>query len=110
MDHGGYPGIVPDGSARWIKGELLNFDHIEDALDVFDRVEGFHGWGAEENHFDRTLISVELSSGESHLAWAYATTQLDAAIIASGDWRALKSQGGWAASRGRGGERPTPSG
>ncbi len=86
-DHGAYPGMVL-GQDGEVEGEFLRFGKIGEALEPFDRLEGFFGFGAEGNVYRRTLSTFHVGDGRARRAWTYVTMQADAPAIESGDWRA----------------------
>jgi len=65
----------------------LRFKAVGDVLKRFDEIEGFHGFGRNNNLFRRALVNVDVGCARGRLAWTYATTQTSAPAIASDDWR-----------------------
>ena len=57
------------------------------ALERFDRIEGFNGFGKAGSLFTRTLTDVDVGSGRVRRAWTYETTWQDAPVITGGDGR-----------------------
>ena len=84
--HGDYPGLVP-GRDGMVEGEFIQFDDVADALERFDRIEGFAGFVKDESLFRRILTDVDVGSGRVRQAWTYETTRPDAPFITGGDWR-----------------------
>lgn len=89
VHHDFYPGFIPaiGQSDSLVHGEFLVFADIAEALARFDAIEGFHKFGSKDNLFRRTLVTVDVGGGRPRLAWTYATSRLQAPIVASGDWR-----------------------
>ena len=83
----GYPAFVKRGRAR-IVGEVLTVG--DDGFRSMDRLEGY------PNLYRREQIQVHLVGGGSVLAWVYIMNRLPASakVIAGGDWRTYRREGG----------------
>lgn len=55
-----------------------------------DEVEGYEGFGAEGNVFERRLVDVEMGDGRIRRGWVYvlAAKPTPAAPVPGNDWRA----------------------
>lgn len=84
-DHGGFPGLTPaQGTSTF--GEIYRFDDIGAALQTFDFVEGFMGYGQGGSLFRRTLMDIRTVSGATLLCWVYVICRPSGIEIPSNDW------------------------
>jgi gamma-glutamylcyclotransferase (GGCT)/AIG2-like uncharacterized protein YtfP len=86
LDHGSYPGLKLSQGDEAVKGWLIEFNDVEEALDRFDRIEGFNGFGAASNLFRRTLLNTRLKDGTHRQAWGYVSCLEYGEKIDDGDW------------------------
>jgi len=89
LDLGAYPGAVFSDGGDGVSGEIMELADPAGALRRLDAVEGFQGWGAHSNLFQRVLIEVPTTGGRSVQAWSYqlAPAHQDAPLLADGVWR-----------------------
>lgn len=81
-DLGPYPGMTLRRTHD-VRGELVSVARHQAALADVDELEGFKGFGAQDNLYRRTLIRA---GGE--WAWTYLIANpAEAPVIASGCWR-----------------------
>jgi gamma-glutamylcyclotransferase (GGCT)/AIG2-like uncharacterized protein YtfP len=86
---GGFPGVVQDGSASQVVGQILSYDHLSsdewaETILAVDRYEG-HG-------FERREVPIATDNGMVVTAWVYFpvdTTDIQhyCSIIPHGDWK-----------------------
>jgi len=89
-DFGDYPGMVLSGNNESIVyGEVHEFNSIEKAIKILDRLERFNPLDVKNSLFRREEIAVTLENGKNIKAWAYIFNQSikGARRINSGDWR-----------------------
>jgi gamma-glutamylcyclotransferase (GGCT)/AIG2-like uncharacterized protein YtfP len=87
----GYPAIqrAPAGEGARVRGELVSLARLPRAMAGLDRLEGFAGFDAPGNLYERRLVEVDAGTGETVLAWTYVASapKLCATPIDSGCWR-----------------------
>lgn len=88
LDLGPYPGLVTDGSARKIAGELYDAPDPAALFADLDAIETFHGFGAPDSLYRRAVLTVT-AAGVSVPAWTYLFVGPREGVraIACGDWR-----------------------
>lgn len=71
-DLGGYPGAVPDASAKGkIAGMVMELPADESVLRELDAYEGFDPQAPEKSEFVRVRQTVELTTGRTLECWIY---------------------------------------
>lgn len=87
----GYPAIrlAPATDGARVQGELVRLAGLPQAMAGLDRLEGFAGFGAPGNLYERRVVEVDAGSGVPVLAWTYVASAPDlcATPIESGCWR-----------------------
>jgi gamma-glutamylcyclotransferase (GGCT)/AIG2-like uncharacterized protein YtfP len=93
VDLGDYPGMLLDveSSGTVVRGELVRFadERLAQAVERFDAIEGFRGFGVTGSLYVRQLVHVITRDGSMILAWTYlyAGAVGRARAIPSSDWR-----------------------
>ncbi len=70
-DVGGYPGLVLDGMAGPVQGELYRLERPGRAFRVLDGYEGCRPPGAGEGEYRRVRCGVIVENGMTARAWVY---------------------------------------
>ncbi len=85
----GFPFLVLNGDGK-VKGKLFTCSEIEPLLDKYDIIEGAN---QTEPFFERTIVDVELESGEKTRAYCYIAGRKlqncfakEEYLVRSGDW------------------------
>ena len=101
FDLGSYPAMllaveedeVP-GQSPFVQGDFVRLKKVPSALQLFDAIEGFHGFKSLlsnnlQSLYYRTRITVDVGDGRLRRAWTYrlATAADGYEEISSGDWR-----------------------
>jgi gamma-glutamylcyclotransferase (GGCT)/AIG2-like uncharacterized protein YtfP len=89
---GPWPALALSGEAdefRRVAGDFFLSQDIAGLLDRLDRIEGFRGFGSQENLFRRTLMDIDVDHGRPRRAWLYVMDAVpaDARPVESGCWR-----------------------
>jgi gamma-glutamylcyclotransferase (GGCT)/AIG2-like uncharacterized protein YtfP len=86
-DHGPYPSLVVDPGAT-AHGEVASFDQVEHVLADTDRYEGFDGFDATGNLYERRLIEARVGDAPVR-AWIYVKGTLEGGTrVEGGCWSA----------------------
>jgi len=87
VECGSYPGLLLTSEKdRWVQGEFVRFGGGGSFVSRIDEIEGFNGYGQEDNLFERRLIECTVGDGRIRLAWTYVYKGNGSPIL-SGDWR-----------------------
>jgi gamma-glutamylcyclotransferase (GGCT)/AIG2-like uncharacterized protein YtfP len=86
---GDYPGLVLDGAAAEVTGEVYSVSDLARLFAELDPVETFHGFGAPGSLYRRAIVRVQRAGLAPAPAWTYVYNGVrdGARVIASGDWR-----------------------
>ena len=89
LDLGPYPGLVLDGRAGSVVGELYQPPNPAALFAELDEIEGFRGFGAAGSVYRRAIVRVHRDGFGSTPAWTYVYSgaRTGSREIASGDWR-----------------------
>ena len=84
---GDYPALIPDATAGWVIGDLVQLYQLHFTLDWLDAYEECSAEFPEPWEYERRVTTVETATGPA-LAWAYHYNWPTAKrpLISSGDW------------------------
>ena len=86
-----YPSLklMGDGYSR---GDYFLSNDIVELLMQTDIIEGFNGFGSDNNFFRRTLVEVDVGALSPRLAWVYVMDNELDARLPKNDWRDFKGK------------------
>ena len=65
---------------------------IASLLSITDQIEGFNGFGSQNNLFRRTCVDVDVGGGRPRSAWVYVrNTEFDTKVL-DNDWRSFQGK------------------
>jgi len=90
---GEYPAVIPGGGR--VRGELLGFTDLAEALRRMDELESYHGPGDPRNEYERAVVRAELEDGRTEDCYCYLYAkpyflQRFARPVPGGDWLARR--------------------
>ncbi len=93
LDLGPYPGLVLDGAAGEVVGEIYRAADHDAVFAELDEIETFRGFGAAGSIYRRAVVRVRTVAAGEVRAWTYvyAGSREGARPIPSGNWRSRAS-------------------
>ena len=85
--NGNFPGLNQKYEET-TQGDFLRFSNIAEVLVTTDPIEGFDGFGANNNFFRRTIAEVNTNGNKPELAWIYVHEADLGFDMKLNDWRA----------------------
>lgn len=83
-----YPALNLEGDG-FSRGDYLVSKDISNLLSLTDEIEGFRGFGAKQNLFRRTCVSVDVGGSGQRFSWLYVRNKEFDTKLPNNDWRSF---------------------